>query len=205
MSLKVTDRHSSIEGYTIDVYKRFGVNSPDDLDLSRRPILNLIDHMGKVIDLGSGCGWFLKYLVENSIHNLDPYGIDIEPESIREAKEIVFPEYADNFEVADIEEYALFGNFDYIIVNPLYVGLEFPMIFEHYWNHLNPHGKLILMITNDTLVRMIDWKGLWDFLRHRNLKWYQTNPLTIGYITKHGVTVDKQLNSPVSIKDLLSI
>jgi 16S rRNA G1207 methylase RsmC len=205
MSLKTIDEHSSIVGYTKEVYQKFGVNSPDDLDQSRRVVLNLIDHDGKIIDLGSGNGWFLKYLVERSLHNLTPYGVDISEEAINEAKTEVFPDHAKNFKVADIEKYKLTTGFDYIIVNPLYTGRDFIEHFEKYYANLNVGGKLILMITNDTLERMEDWCEVWDFLRYKNLKWVQMNPLSYGVAVKHDVIEEKGLESNIKVRDLLNL
>ena len=56
--------------------------------------LSLIDHGGKVLDLGCRNGLLLKHLVENSKYDLIPYGVDFIEESIRQVKEIILPQYA---------------------------------------------------------------------------------------------------------------
>ena len=198
------DLHSSIEGYTISVYNKFGVKSPDDLDHSRYMFLQLINHPGKIIDLGCGCGWFLKYLVERSVHKLEPFGVDIDAESIREAQEIVFPEYKDNFSCSDIQDIVLDSKFDYIIVNPLYLGVDFAKHYEKLWNSISDRGMMILMITTDTLERMTNWKGLWRFLKKKNLSWVQTNLLTHGYVTKNCVREEKDLRNSIRVSELLN-
>jgi len=205
MQLKHTDEHESIIGYTIEVYKDFGVHTPSDLDVSRRAILNLIDAPGRLIDLGCGCGYFLSYLVQNSIHRIVPYGVDIDEISIDQAQELVLPHYRENFFVADIEQFVFSIKFDYIIVNPLYIGNNFVRSFEYYYKNLNPGGKLVLMITNDTLPRMKDWTSIWSFLSSKNLRWVQMNPLTLGFVVKNHVTESHDLETPIRVKDLLKL
>ena len=202
MSLKTGD-HDSIVGYTEAVYKSFGVMSPDDLDKSRFIFLQLISHPGKIIDLGCGCGWFLKYLVDRSVHRIEPFGVDISQEAIDEAKKI-FPEYVANFVVGDIQDVPLPGGVDYIVVNPLYLGIDFAEHYARFWSNLNEGGKLLLMITNDTLARMSEWKELWRFLKEKNLKWVQMDPLTYGYIAKNEVLEKEGLQTQFRIRDLLN-
>lgn len=69
--------------------------------------LRLIDHDGKVIDLGCGNGLMLRHLVRRSKYSLVPYGIDFIEKSIKQAKETILPEYAENFIVGNIVDIEL--------------------------------------------------------------------------------------------------
>jgi len=57
----------------------------------RRFITKAIDRDGTILDIGSANGLFLKSLEAWSDKKLDPYGVDIDAEKIRQAKEL----YAD--------------------------------------------------------------------------------------------------------------
>lgn len=74
-----------------------------------------INKDGKVLDLGCGNGLMLKYLMATSGFKLIPYGADFMEKSIKQAKEILFPEYADNFDLCNVADYTFEkGPFDFI-------------------------------------------------------------------------------------------
>ena len=81
--------------------------------------LSLIDRDGKVIDLGCGNGLMLRHLVTRSRYRLIPFGVDFIEESIRQAREVVLPEYAANFFVSNIVDFDLGASaFDFIFFDP---------------------------------------------------------------------------------------
>ncbi len=81
--------------------------------------LELIDHDGKVIDLGCGNGLLLRHIVTKSRYKLVPYGIDFLEESIKQAKTMVLPQYADNFVVGNIVDVDLeVESYDFIFFDP---------------------------------------------------------------------------------------
>ncbi|MGC9095221.1 MAG: class I SAM-dependent methyltransferase [Candidatus Bathyarchaeia archaeon] len=81
--------------------------------------LSLIDHDGRVIDLGCGNGLMLRHLLTKSKHKLIPYGVDFIEESIKQAKEVILPMYAENFKVGNIVDIELgTGYFDFIFFDP---------------------------------------------------------------------------------------
>jgi len=81
--------------------------------------LSLIDHDGKVIDLGCGNGLMLRHLLTKSKYRLIPYGVDFIEESIRQAREVILPMYAENFKVGNIVDIDLGANsFDFIFFDP---------------------------------------------------------------------------------------
>ncbi len=87
--------------------------------------LNLIDGDGKIIDLGCGNGLLLKHIIENSKYKLIPYGVDFIEESITQAKKLIFPEYSDNFIVANISEVKLKERYyDFILFDPTHVHID---------------------------------------------------------------------------------
>jgi len=79
--------------------------------------LSLID--GDMIDLGCGNGLMLRHLVERSRFRLVPHGVDFIEESIRQAREVVLPEYAENFWVANVADADLGEeSYDFIFFDP---------------------------------------------------------------------------------------
>ena len=115
--------------------------------------LSLIDHSGSVIDLGCGNGLMLKHLVENSRYKLTPHGVDFIEESIRQAKEIVLPEYAENFKVANIADINLEEeSFDFIFLDPYALHpSDIPRVAEMVVKACKPSGKVIFYTYRDVL------------------------------------------------------
>jgi 2-polyprenyl-3-methyl-5-hydroxy-6-metoxy-1,4-benzoquinol methylase len=105
--------------------KKYWENNENDLfrpngfpalpDTTYQSFSEEINKDGKVLDLGCGNGLMLKYLMETSGHKLIPYGADFMEKSIEQAKNILFPEYADNFENCNVADYSFGkGPFDFI-------------------------------------------------------------------------------------------
>lgn len=79
----------------------------------------MINHDGRVMDLGCGNGLMLKHLITRSRYSLIPFGVDFIEESIRQARRIVLPEYADNFIVGNIADIDLGSEtYDFIFFDP---------------------------------------------------------------------------------------
>ncbi len=76
-----------------------------------------IDRNGKVLDLGCGNGLMLQYLILTCGYKLIPYGVDFMELSIKQAREIIHPQYPKNFVVANVINYSFQdGPFDFIFV-----------------------------------------------------------------------------------------
>jgi SAM-dependent methyltransferase len=76
---------------------------------------------GTILELACGNGLLLRYVSDLANIPLEPYGIDINPRAILEAKTVIFPERADSFAHADLRDGVFFQRrFDTILANPLY-------------------------------------------------------------------------------------
>ncbi len=114
--------------------------------------LPLIDRDGKIIDLGSGNGMLLKFLMKFSGHELSPFGIDINSRAIMQAKKEIFPEYSPlRFSVEDVNTYKFSkGPYNIIISNPFY-SPNMRKFTETCLDNLTQGGKLIYRIHNDVI------------------------------------------------------
>ena len=132
-------RPNGFKEYPVEIYNIF---------------LSLIDHDGKVIDLGCGNGLMLKHLVTNSKYKLVPYGVDFIEESIKQAREIVLPEYSDNFTVANVVEVNLGENsFDFIFFDPYIVHPDdLEDMISKLLKACKPRGKVIFYTYKDVLL-----------------------------------------------------
>ncbi|MFC1716716.1 class I SAM-dependent methyltransferase [Candidatus Poribacteria bacterium] len=84
-----------------------------------------ITHDGKVVDLGCGNGLMLRYLMEHTSFTLIPYGVEFLEPSIRQAREIIHPEYKPHFIVCNIVDYEYKdAPFDFVFANPHYIHPE---------------------------------------------------------------------------------
>lgn len=93
-------RPNGFDSLPEDIYRAFAIE---------------IDKDGKVLDLGCGNGLMLRYLMVCSGYKLIPYGVDFIELSIKQAKEILHPQYADHFEVGNVVNYSFErGPFDFI-------------------------------------------------------------------------------------------
>lgn len=115
--------------------------------------LSLVDHDGKVIDLGCGNGLMLRHLLMKSKHKLIPYGIDFIEESIRQAKELILPMYAENFKVGNIVNIDLGTNsFDFIFFDPYDVHSDdIQAMIDKLLKACKPGGKIIFYTYRDVL------------------------------------------------------
>lgn len=159
--------------------------------------LSLIDRDGRVIDLGCGNGLMLRHLVMNSKHRLVPYGVDFIEESIRQAKELILPEYAENFKTGNIVDLDLSPDFfEFIFFDPYNVH---PDDMEHMINKIlkacKPGGKIIFYTYSDVLkalkfinifrLKLVRWVG--DLLPKEiaeKLKRIDHNEVSIGVYEK---------------------
>ncbi len=133
--------------------------------------LRLIDHDGKVIDLGCGNGLMLRHLVTRSKYRLIPFGVDFIEESIRQAKEVVLPEYADNFTVGNVADIDLGTNaYDFIFFDPYTVHPDdLEDVVSRLLRACRPGGKVVFYTYRDVLtalkvinllkLRRVEWVG----------------------------------------------
>lgn len=162
--------------------------------------LSLVDHDGRVIDLGCGNGLMLRHLVTKSKYKLVPYGIDFIEESIKQAKEVIFPEYAENFKAGNIVDIDLSPDFfDFIFFDPYSVHQE---DIRHMINKIlkacKLGGRIIFYTYRDVIrvlrfikifrLKLINWVG--DLLPKeiaKKLKRIDHNKVSIGVYEKEGV------------------
>ncbi len=133
--------------------------------------LSLIDHDGKVIDLGCGNGLMLRHLLTRSKYKIVPYGIDFIEESIRQARQTILPEYARNFTVGNIVDIDLgTKTFDFIFFDPYNVlADDLEEMIDKLIKACRPKGKIIFYTYRDVLrvlrlinifrLRWIGWVG----------------------------------------------
>mgnify|MGYP003883560031 CR=1 FL=1 len=118
--------------------------------------LSLIDHSGKVIDLGCGDGLMLRRLVTRSRYRLVPYGVDFLEESIRQAREVVLPEYAKNFVVANVADCDPgVKTFDFIFFDPYTVHPDdLEPVVRRLLRACRPGGKVVFYTYRDVLLAL---------------------------------------------------
>jgi predicted RNA methylase len=114
--------------------------------------LPLIDRDGKILDLGAGNAMLLKFLIKFSGHELSPFGIDIIPQAISQAKEKIFPDYSPlRFYVDDVNTHKFSeGPHNIIISNPFYAK-NMREFTEKCLDNLHNNGRLIYRIHDDVL------------------------------------------------------
>ncbi len=134
-------RPNGFKEYPADIYDLF---------------LSLIDRNGRVLDLGCGNGLMLKHLVTRSRYKLVPYGVDFIEESIRQAREKILPEYAENFKVANIADVELEEKFyDFIFFDPYSVHPDdLEPVVEKLLRACRPRGKVIFYTYRDVLLML---------------------------------------------------
>lgn len=95
----------------------------------------------KILDIGTGTGILISYLLEKSPSKL--VGIDISENMIEIAKEKYKGKNVE-FVVSDVMKFNDFG-YDYIIIYSAYPHFkQKEMLFEHLSKLLNPRGKVII-------------------------------------------------------------
>ncbi|RLG47969.1 MAG: hypothetical protein DRO06_02050 [Thermoproteota archaeon] len=131
--------------------------------------LSLIDRDGDVIDLGCGNGLMLRHLVERSGFRLIPHGVDFIEESIRQAREVVLPEYAENFWVANVADVDLGEeSYDFIFFDPYAVHpADLEEVVGRVLRACRPGGKVIFYVYRDVLLGL----RLANLLRLRWIGW----------------------------------
>ena len=152
--------------------------------------LGFINHPGRVIDLGCGNGLLLRHLVENSEHELIPYGVDFIEESIEQARRDILPEFADNFVVANVRDYVREmpdEYFDFIFFDPYNVHpKDLPETVNHLIRACRTGGRIIFYTYHDVLESLnFEWVG--DFLTEdvrRKLKRFDHPEVSVGVLEK---------------------
>jgi 2-polyprenyl-3-methyl-5-hydroxy-6-metoxy-1,4-benzoquinol methylase len=115
--------------------------------------LSLIDHDGRVIDLGCGNGLMLRHIMTRSKHKLIPYGVDFIEESIKQAKEVILPAYAENFKVVNIVDIDLgVSTFDFIFFDPYHVHSDdMSSMIDKLLKACKPGGRIVFYTYKDVL------------------------------------------------------
>ncbi len=89
---------------------------------NRKPICGAIEKPGTLLDIGCANGFLLACLQFWSIHQITPYGVDVDAGSLEVARDLL-PEYASHFVQCSLEEL------------PLRASLGLPTRFDYvYWN-----------------------------------------------------------------------
>ena len=142
-----------------------------------------IDRDGKVLDLGCGNGLMLKHLITHTKHKLIPYGVDFLKESIKQAREIIPPEYAENFVVNNILEYDYSAApYGFIFFDPYDIHpTNIPKVLKDILEALSPEGKLICYTYRDVLdAHGYDWVGDFPHLDGLNLQRIDYSDVSLG-------------------------
>lgn len=135
-----------------------------------------IDKNGEVIDFGCGNGLMLKHLMNYSGYQLIPYGLDFLEPSIKQAKEIIHPQYKDNFIVKNMVEYSLKDkSFDFIFCPLSHVSPKDRLKFlNEMKGACREKGRIIFYEFPDNLRALeLNWSG--DLPELRNWKLIQKN------------------------------
>ena len=116
-------------------------------------LMKPIDRDGEAIDLGCGNGLLLKHIMKYSGYRIIPYGIDFIEESIRQARELIHPEYAENFRVGNIAYIELGEDrYDYIYFDPYSVHPNhLKPVLNKIIKACKPGGKIIFYTYRDVL------------------------------------------------------
>ena len=88
--------------------------------LKRRCLTDAVDGPGSYMDVGCANGLLLESLREWCDVEIEPHGIDFVPELVDYARER-FPEWAENFSVANVWEWEPTRSYDYVRTNLEYV------------------------------------------------------------------------------------
>ncbi len=116
--------------------------------------LPLIDRGGKVLDLGSGNGMLLKFVMQFSRKSIIPFGVELNHEANQQAKETILPEFSTNFIETDVNNYDFSnGPFDIIITNPFYGKPTMTEYIDKCFSNLNAGGMILLRLHSDVLIR----------------------------------------------------
>ncbi len=137
-----------------------------------RAFAEQIDKDGKVLDMGCGNGLMLQYLMLTTGYKLIPYGVDFMSRSIKQAKKILHPQYANHFEVGNVVNYSFKkGPFDFIFaaIHHIYSGDRKEYLAKLRKN-CKKDGKIIFYEYNDVLkAENYTWVGEFPELKHWKL------------------------------------
>ncbi len=132
-------------------------------------LMKPIDSDGAVLDLGCGNGLFLRHIMKYSGYKITPYGIDFIEESIKQAKEILHPQYKENFKVGNIADIELEKEkYDYIYFDPYSIHPnDIEQVTQKIIDACKPNGKIIFYTYKDvlTILKII------GILKLKPIKW----------------------------------
>jgi len=143
---------------------------------------------GKILDLGCGNGLMLKHLMQYSGYKLIPYGIEFLKDSIKQAKEILHPQYKDNFIVGNIIDYSFGkGPFDFIFLSPHHIH---PTNRKDFLKKLKKNcshgGKIIFYAHSDVLKgHQYNWVGEFPEIKNWELIRKDSPQVSIAVWKKH--------------------
>lgn len=130
--------------------------------------LPFINSDGPMMDVGCGNGMFLKFLTQFSGRKLTPYGINVNKEAIKEAKEKILPEYVNNFKAVDAKEHDFNGApFNIILTDPTYYLPSYDGIVDALIIRENCWWPDIRNLT-DTFIRNLNKKGRLIYRTHQD-------------------------------------
>ena len=147
-----------------------------------------IHKSGKVLDLGCGNGLMLKHLMQYSGYKLIPYGIEFLKDSIKQAKEILHPQYKDNFLTGNIINYSFDkGPFDFIFLTPHHIH---PSDRKNFLKKLKKKcsqgGRIIFYAHSDVLKgHRYNWVGEFPEIKNWKLIRKDSPQVSIGLWEKH--------------------
>jgi len=151
-----------------NLYRPNGFDSlPEDI---YRAFAAEIDKDGEVLDLGCGNGLMLQYLMFSSGYKLIPYGVDFMELSIKQAKEILHPQYAAHFVAENVVNYSFRKSFDFIFAALHHI---YPDDRKEYLEKLKKNckkdGKIIFYEYTDVL-RAENYAWVGEFPEVKNWK-----------------------------------
>lgn len=112
----------------------------------REVYLEAIDKNGSILDVGCANAYLLYSLMKWSKHKLIPYGIDLAPELIEEAKKML-PNYKEHFFVADLNSFKTKKKFTFVIIGHKICKKR---ICDKYYKMVEKGGRLIISAYDDS-------------------------------------------------------
>jgi ubiquinone/menaquinone biosynthesis C-methylase UbiE len=125
-------------------------------------VISLLDLEGniKMLDIGCGTGWAVRYASQLCTGNGEFYGLDISPLMIEKAKKDSSGYKNVFFFNADSETMPFENNlFDFIICTNSFHHYQNPIkVLEEIYRVLKPNGKIFIMDPNadNTIIRILD-------------------------------------------------
>jgi len=143
---------------------------------------------GKVLDLGCGNGLMLRHLMQYSGYQLIPYGIEFLKDSIKQAKEILHPQYKNNFLVGNIIDYSFGkGSFDFIFLSPHHIHPSDRKDFlKKLKENCSQGGRIIFYAHSDVLKgHQYNWVGEFPEIKNWKLARKDSPQVSIAIWEKH--------------------